>query len=176
MLRVRINQAHIKRTLRPLYGWSQTTPKACTFLRGQSDPDIFPGMAVAHYGGDLYGALDATAVPAGLSGLYVGGDDIDEPLDSGIDAFAVWVLGPDAEFEVLAPAFDPLLNWAETTDGSEVLVHAATGATTTVAGTLVPSGATDASVDPVARLIAVVNENKIIIGGLAQGRANGIFT
>lgn len=171
MLRVRINQAHLKRTLRPLYGWSQTTPKSCTFLRGDSDPDIFPGFAVAHFGGDLYGAMDATASPAGLAGLYVGGDDIDEPLESGIDAFAVWVLGPDAEFEVLAPAFDSTLTWEETADGTDVLIHARETAVNGGAGQLVPAGTANASADPVARLISVVNENKIIVGGLAQGRA-----
>jgi hypothetical protein len=135
-----------------------------------SDPDIFPGFAVAHFGGDDYGALDATAEPAGLAALYVGGDDIDEPLDSGIDAFAVWVLGPDAEFEVLAPAFDAAATWTDTTDGTDVLVHAANGAGGTIAGQLVPAAESNKTTNPVARLISVVSENKIIIGGLPLGR------
>lgn len=170
MLRVRIDQAHLKRTIRPLYGWTQTTPKAGTFVRGDNDPDIYPGFAVAHFGGDDYGALDATAHPAGLSGLYVGGDGIDEPLDSGIDAFAVWVLNDDAEFEVLAPAFDPELSWTETQNGTDVLVHAATGAGTQPAGQLVPAGTPNSTAVPVARLIKVLDESRIVIGGLATGR------
>lgn len=166
MLRVRIDQAHLKRTIRPLYGWTQATPKAGTWVRGDSDDDVYPGFAVAHLGGDDYGVFRAGAQPAGLSGLYVGGDGIDEPLDSGIDAFAVWVLGPDAEFEVLAPAFDPNLTWTETADGSDVFVHAATGAGSQPAGQLVPAGTSNSSTDPVARLIKVVSETKLIIGGL----------
>jgi hypothetical protein len=128
-------------------------------------------MAVAHFGGDDYGAIDATADPAGLAALYVGGDDIDEPLDSGIDAFAVWVLGPDAEFEVLAPAFDDAASWADTADGTDVYVFASDGTGARPAGQLVPAGAVgDETTEPVARLISVVSDSKIIIGGLPQGR------
>ncbi len=56
--------------------------------------------------GENVSLINPTGVPYGLGALYVGGDGIDEVLDAGINAFAVWVLGPDAEFEIiLAPAF-----------------------------------------------------------------------
>lgn len=166
MIRTTIDKVFIKRTIRPLYGPTQATPKGGVFVRAEGDPAIFPGMAVAHFGGDQYGAITGDSdVPAGLSALYVGGDDIDEPRDSGIDAFAVWVLGPDAEFEILAPAFDTEASWTEP-DGGEVLVFPADGDGALPAGTLVPAGHAQAGNEPVARLIGVESETKIVVGGL----------
>ena len=76
----------------------------------------------------------------------------------------MWVLGPDAEFEVLAPAFDAEATWTEPTNGTDLLVHAVT--TGAKRGKLVPAGTANASAQPVARLIKVVSANKIIVGGL----------
>lgn len=78
---------------------------------------------------------------------------------------AVWVLAPDAEFEVLSPAFDDSLGtWTEVGDGTEKLIYAqTTGATR---GKLVPAGTAGASALPIARLLKVNSPSKITIGGL----------
>jgi len=64
-------------------------------------------------------------VPTGLLSQYIGGDNIDELLQVNLNAIAIWVMGPDAEFEVLAPAFDPQLAWAtaDPGNGQDVLIY-----------------------------------------------------
>lgn len=165
MLRTTLDKAYIKRTIRPLYGWTQATPKSC-FLDPNWDRsvDIWPGMAMMKTSGENYTLLNGTGVPAGLCGLYIGGDGIDEVLEQGINALAVWVLGPDAEFEILAPAFDTEATWTDPGNGTDLLVHAST--TGANRGKLVPAGASNASANPVARLIKVNSATKITIGGL----------
>jgi hypothetical protein len=179
-----MSNSYIKRTIRPLYAWTQATPKAC-FL----DPNwtravpIWPGMGFVRTGGDLVTlagataaqmssatmtAIAANAVPVyGLGALYVGGDGVDELLYAGINAFAVWVLGPDSEFEILAPAFDAGQTWTDPTDGSgsALVAVSTTGANQ---GMLIPAaagGATSAT-GPCARLLKVNSPTKITIGGL----------
>lgn len=166
MLRTPLAKAYIKRTIRPNYGWTQATPKSC-FLDPAWDRsvNIWPGMCMMKTSGENYTLLNGTGVPAGLCGLYIGGDGIDEVADQGVNALAVWVLGPDAEFEVIAPAFDASLSWTDPGNGTELMVHAST--TGANRGKLVPAGAANASTAPVARLIKVVSASKIIIGGLA---------
>jgi hypothetical protein len=207
MIRTYLSNDYIKRTIRPLYAWTQATPKP-VFL----DPNwtravpIWPGMGFIRTGGDLVTLAGAnttqmnSATMAGTTGtsangsyytagslpvyglgaLYVGGDGVDELLYAGINAFAVWVLGPDAEFEILAPAFDSTANWAaaDPTDGSgSALVAVATqnytGANTVPGGTgclqgqLVPYVPAITSMSaPVARLLKVNSSTKITIGGL----------
>jgi hypothetical protein len=166
MLRTTLDKAYLKRTIRPLYGWTQATPKSA-FLDPAWDRStpIFPGQVMKHVSGDLYSLAVADAdLPAGLSGLYIGGDDIDEVLESGVNALAVWVLGPDAEFEVLAPAFDE-------GDGTFVeggLIHFhGTGADAAQLGKLCPADETHVSTAPVARLLKIVSPERLIIRGLA---------
>src|SRR5215469_423704 len=141
MLRTRMATSYIKRTIRPLYAWTQSTPKSC-FLDPAWDRSVpvWPGMAFMRTSGENVTLINGTGVPYGLGGLYVGGDGIDEPLDAGINTFAVWVMSPDAEFEILAPAFDTTQTWTDPGDGTEALVYAqTTGATR---GKLVPAGTT----------------------------------
>jgi hypothetical protein len=119
----------------------------------------------------------------GLGALYVGGDGIDEVLDYGINAFAVWVLTPDAEFEVLAPAFDPNLTYTDngnvassggaTAIVGNMLFGAITipgGNTTTVKGQLVPATypVANRTANPVARVLKVNSATKLTIGGLSS--------
>lgn len=165
MLRTTLAKAYIKRTIRPLYGWTQTTPKA-VYLDSAWDRSvaIYPGMGMMRTTGDNVTLLDGTGYPYGLSALYIGGDGIDEVLDQGVNAMAVWVLGPDAEFEVLAPAFLTSDNWTEPTDGTTKLVHVSTSGASR--GKLVPAGGTNASSRPIARLIKTNSATKITIGGL----------
>lgn len=165
MLRTRLAKAYIKRTFRPLYGWTQMTPKS-VFLDPNWDRsvDIFPGMVVARTSGENVTLIGTGMVPYGFAALYVGGDGIDEPLEAGINTFAAWVLAADAEAEILAPAFDDTLTWTDPGDGTELLVHAST--TGANRGKLVPAGTAGASTAPVARLLKVNSATKITIGGL----------
>ena len=175
MLRTRLNSSYIKRTFRPLYGWTQMTPKS-VFLDPAWDRStpIWPGMVMTKGVGEnvtLCGAgsgaggvgTAANNVPYGFAALYVGGDGIDEPLDVGINAFAVWVMSPDAEAEVLAPAFATSLTYTDTA-GAETLLHVGTAGATI--GKLVPSTETNKTTAPVARLLKVNSPTKITIGGL----------
>lgn len=167
MLRTRMATSYIKRTIRPLYGWTQATPASC-FLDPNWDRsvNIWPGMVFMRTAGENVTLINGTGVPYGLGGLYVGGDGIDEPLDAGINTFAVWKLAPDAEFEILAPAFDPTATWTDPGDGTEALIYAQTAGANR--GKLVPAGTAGASAQPVARLLKVNSATKITIGGLRQ--------
>ena len=194
MIRTYLANDYIKRTIRPLYSWTQATPKPA-FL----DPNwtravpIWPGMGFLRTGGDLVSLVGTTTAQMGsnktmtvtvggvqpvygLGALYVGGDGVDELLYAGINAFAVWVLAPDAEFEILAPAFDPTSTWTDPTGGtgSQLIGVAlqngpATGIQSgTLQGQLVPYVTTASSImsAPVARLLKVNSSTKITIGGL----------
>jgi len=169
MLHVPLGSEYVKRTIRPLYGWTQATPKS-VYLDPAWDRsvDIYPGMCMMRSGGDLVTLINGTGYPAGLAAEYIGGDGIDEILERPVNVTAIWVLGPDAEFEILAPAFDDSLTWTDPTDGTGTLVHA--WATGTSRGKLAPAGATKAShtltTRPVGRLVKVVSSQKIVVGGL----------
>ncbi len=174
MLRTTMAKSYIKRTFRPTYGWTQMTPKS-VFLDSAWDRsiDIFPGMAMMKTVGEnvtLLGAASASTgkIPYGFAALYVGGDGVDEPLEVGINAFATWTMAPDAEAEVLAPAFVDSLNWAaQDVAGTEKLVHAVVDGANR--GKLAYAGAAAVgtlSTAPIARLIKVNSASKITLGGL----------
>ena len=165
MLRTRLNSSYIKRTFRPLYGWTQMTPKS-VFLDPAWDRStpIWPGMVMTKGVGENVTLIGGTGqIPYGFSALYVGGDGIDEPLDVGLNVFAVWVMTPDAEAEVLAPAFDTSLTYTDTS-GAETLLYA--GTTGANKGKLVVTGTSGATTTPVARLLKVNSATKITIGGI----------
>ena len=169
MIRVRANLAHIKRTHRPLYAWTQATPKSAFHdpAWDRSIP-IYPGMVLAQSAGELVSLIGASGVPYGLAGDYVGGDGFDPLLDVGVNATSVWVMGSDAEFEVLAPAFDDTQAWTEPNGTTERLVYAITAGTGRGKLALATNGAvaTAISAQPVARLVKVNSPSKITIGGL----------
>lgn len=166
MWRTTLDKAHDKRTIRPLYAFTQSTPKVGTLdPNWDKSVDIFPGMVMMKTQGDHYSLIDGTGVPAGLSALWIAPVyGVDELIETGIDQLAVWVLGPDSEFEVLAPAFDDSLTFTDPADGTDLLIHASTAGANR--GKLVPAGSPNASASPVARLIRVVSAKKIIVGGL----------
>jgi hypothetical protein len=164
--------SYIKRTIRPTYGWTQMTPKSC-FLDSNWDRSvpIWPGMVFMRTAGENVSLVGATtSIPYGLGALYVGGDGIDEPLESGINTFACWVMGPDAEAEILAPAFDSTQAWVDPGDGTEVLIYGAATGTGRGKLALATNGSvvTAVTTQPVARLLKVNSATKITIGGLRQ--------
>ncbi len=168
MLRTTMDKAWIKRTIRPTYGWTQATPDNVLL-----DPawdrsvKIWPGMVAMKTKGDNVTLLNATGESYGLFGEYIGGDNIDEPAERGLNATAVWVLGPDAEFEILAPAFDTGASWVDPSNGTIVLLHAYVDGVRR--GMLAPAGTTGRgtlSTVPVVRLRRVESASKIIVNGL----------
>jgi hypothetical protein len=165
MIRVPLTKSYIKRTIRPKYAFTQGTPKS-QFLDPAWDysVQIYPGMAMMKTVGENVSLVDATGHPYGLCANYIGGDGIDEITEQGVNSMAVWVLGPDAEFEILAPAFDETLSWAEPVNGTVTLVHAY--ASTTKRGKLCPAGTANATTRPVGRLIKVNSATMITVGGL----------
>jgi hypothetical protein len=102
---------------------------------------------------------------------------IDEVTETGLDLVGVWVGGTDAQFEIIAPAWDnelPAAMWDET-DGAELLLVPGSGAANR--GKLCPQQAQDytgggaltghdidSDADPIARLISVIDDSTILIG------------
>lgn len=168
MLRVDLSKSYLKRTIRPLYAFKSSTPKGM-FLDPAWDRSVpvWPGMvAMRTSGTGTVTLINGTGYPYGLFGNYIGGDGIDELTSSGVNACGVWVLGPSAEMEILAPAFDVTsINAAlDPVDGTTVLLFA--GTTGATRGKLVAAGATGASSRPVCRLLSVESATSIIVGGL----------
>jgi hypothetical protein len=181
VIRTYLSNDYIKRTIRPLFAWTQATPKPCFLDPGwnRSVP-VWPGFGFVRTGGDLVAPAGATTAQMGgkamsatiigqpvygLGALYVGGDGVDELLYAGINAFAVWVMSADAEFEILAPAFDATQTWTDPADGSgSALVGVSVAGANQ--GMLVPFVAASTSA-PVARLLKVNSSSKITIGGLS---------
>src|ERR1700683_1473322 len=113
MFRTSLATNYLKRTVRPLYGWTQATPKS-----GFLDPAwtravaIWPGFVLTKTVGNNYTLIgsaptesDVGQQPAGLVSQFIGGAGIDELLESGVKVLSVRVLGPDAEVGVLSPGF-----------------------------------------------------------------------
>lgn len=181
MIRTTIGNAYIKRTLRELYSHSASTPQDLLL-----DPawdrsvDIFPGMCMmrkssaASGAGDLVTLVDGTGQPYGLCGVYIApAFGVDEPRDAGVNAIPVWVLSPGSEFEVQDPAFDDGAAWTFPTNGTNLLVHAYTGASASARGVLAPAGASNITSKPVARALSRPSTDRLIIGGLNSSATFG---
>jgi hypothetical protein len=167
VLRVPLALSYIKRTIRPLYAWTQSTPKSM-FVDPAWDKsvDIYPGMALMKTAGENVTLLNTVGIPYGLSAFYLAPVfGIDEITEQGINACAVWTLESDAEFQILAPAFDTTVSWTDPGDGTIVLVSAYTSGAKR--GQLCPAGTSGACSTPIARLISVDSPTQITIGGLA---------
>lgn len=161
MFRPPASNPSLKRTLRPIYAQHQATTYG-----GFLDPtwnrsfDIFPGTVMCRITKEIFTPYTGAGnqKPFGLSALFVAPQlGVDEVTATGTNLFTVWVGAEQAEFEVLAPAFDSTANWtsANVTDGSFKLL------TATNQGLLTPTGATTANA--VAELIDVISPEKILI-------------
>lgn len=171
MLHTTMDKAWIKRTYRVTYGWTQQTPQN-VLLDPAWDRSvaIWPGMVAMKTKGDNVTLINSTGIPEGFFGEYIGGDGIDEPKDRGVNATAVWVMAPDAEAEVLAPAFDTGSSWVDPADGTIVKCYAIVDGANR--GKLAPGGQTGRgtlSARPVCRLHRVDSASKIIVSGLHVG-------
>lgn len=178
MLRTTLPLSYIKRPCRPIYAWTQATPTQCYLDPGwDNSVNIYPGMAMMKTGGDNVTLLNTTGPIYGLATLFVGGYGFNEVTDQGVNAFACWILGPDAQFEIDAPSFDSTLStWIDpgnATTGTELLISAYTGAGGSTRGQLAPLGTSNAHAVPFARLIKVNSAQTITIGGLSAMNAYG---
>lgn len=166
MLRVPLDKSYVKSTLRPLYAFAQATPKS-VFVDPAWDKsvDIYPGMVLMKTVGENVTLVNNVGVPYGLAGFFMAPVyGIDQITEQGVNAASCWVMSADAEFEILAPAFDTTASWVEPTDGTLALVYAQTAGASR--GKLVPAGTSGASTRPVAKLLKVESTSAIIIGGL----------
>lgn len=129
---------------------------------------IWPGMVLSQTAGETVSLIGAGGVPYGLAGDYVGGDGFDPLLDVGVNATSVWIMGSDAQFEVLSPAFDDTQAWTEPNGTTERLVYAITAGTGRGKLALATNGAVATAIStlPVGRLLKVNSPSKITIGGL----------
>lgn len=147
-----------KRTIRPLYAHHQATPWA-GFLDPSWDRsfDILPGTVMARVTKEIFTPYTGAAgqVPVGLSAFFVAPSlGIDEIISTGMNNFSVWLGGPDAMFEILAPAFDATADWTLPVNETVLL-------TATDEGLLTPTGATPANM--VVELIDVIGADKIVV-------------
>lgn len=93
------------RTCSPLHEWHQATPYA-VFLDPEETGEIYSGMVLTRTGADTVALADANDEPFGLAALDRNATIDDMRGQGGQVPFAVWQGGPDAYFEVAAPAFD----------------------------------------------------------------------
>ncbi len=114
MFRPPISNPALKRTIRPIYAQHQATTYG-----GFLDPnwartfDIVPGTPMKRISKEIFSPATAAADKVfGLSALFVAPSlGVDEVTATGTNLFTVWTGGPDAVFEILAPAFNTASNW-----------------------------------------------------------------
>lgn len=166
MFRTTLQNVAQKRTIRPIYAAHQATPWA-----GYLDPswnrsvDIYPGMVMSKLPGEVFTlASTSTAKGFGLAALFVAPVlGIDEVASSGTNNFTVWTGGPDAAFEILAPAFDTSATYTQPTNGTRLMLSFTLTAHAQGAGKLTPTGGSNAASNVVAELIDVVGTTKLLV-------------
>jgi len=165
MLRVPLSNPNLKRTLRPLYANHQATPWG-GFLDPDYDPatdgEIYPGTCLKRVYGEVFTIHDGSGPIHGLSALFVAPSlGVNEMTASGTNLFTVWTGGPDAVFEILAPAFDVDAAWEAPGPDNPGVVYLHSNAD----GLLTLGGAAKDGVE----LIDVISENKIVVRVLLPG-------
>lgn len=170
--RTTLSNLNLKRTLASLY-MSAASPQAFTFDPNYAGVDIYPGMVMAVHGDGIVTLCSgaATVEPLGLAAHFVAPTiGVDEVTTDPTRMIGVYVGGPDAQYSILAPAFDTTKTWAVPTDGTEVLLVAGSGALNE--GKLCPKPAADdatvgyevlAAAKPIARLVSVPSATEIIV-------------
>ena len=171
-----MTHVHQSRTIKPVYGFSQATPQAVYLDPAftASDGDIFPGSVLTRESGGKVTLCNGTKIPAGLSGNWVAPTyGIDEIRGGAGDLeMSMWVLSPDAELEVTAPAFDTTAAWTtaktELDAGKAVYLRSSTTGLLTLDLTGAEGSQTDntVTVNSIARLLDVESTSCIHIGGL----------
>lgn len=180
MIRTTLDNSWFHRTLKPLYAFSQSTPKAvyldpAFYTAGVPAVPVYAGMAMAKTIGDLVTVVGngttGPKTPYGLAAFVEGVTGVESEISNqgGVNACAVWVLAADSEFSVSAPAMDSTATWLDAGTATPALVYAyITGAKR---GQLCPVGAgtpgTDITDKPVARLLKIVSATQIVVGGLS---------
>jgi hypothetical protein len=159
-----------KRTCASLYT-NAASPQSYTFDANYSGIDIYPGMvAMMHADGEVTVCSGLAAdFPLGLFANFCAPTlGVDEVTTDPNRQIGVWVGGADAQFSVLAPAFDTNADWHVGVDGADVLLCAARGASNkgqlTILANVDTSGyEVDADAEVVAKLISVVSATEIIV-------------
>lgn len=169
-LRTTLANVNQKRTIASLY-MNAASPQAYVFDPGYSGGDILPGMvAMMQDDGEVTLCTGAAgAIPLGFFAHFIAPTlGIDEVTTDPMRMVGVWVGGADAQYSILAPAFDTTKTWAVGHDGVDVFLVAGKG--THNMGMLCPAGV-DAAVNhevdtdaiPVAKLISRVSATEIIV-------------
>lgn len=163
MIRVDLANVSAQRTCLPLFEKHQATPFPI-FIDAAETADIYSGMAMRRTGEStcrLYDGTSASFRFFGLAAMDRNAVINDFTSQSGSVPFAVWLGGPDAVFEISAPAFDTLATWAVPVDGTRQYVYAtSTGKLTTVADG-----------ERIAELLEVPSATKIVIKLVGQDLA-----
>ncbi len=166
MFKPPVTNPGLKRTLRPLYAQHQATPQA-----GFLDPtwnkafDIYPGTVMVRKSKEIFTPYTGAAgqIPWGLSDFFLAPIlGVDEISSMGTGSFPVWRGGPDAMFEILAPAFDPAGDWSLPTDGSRKVLSA------TNQGKLTPAVGAPAIAAAQFELVDVIGTDKIVVSFLVR--------
>jgi len=151
----------VHRTCTPLYEKYQATPYN-TFLDPNETGNIYSGMVMYRSGADTVALASGagTGKPFGLSCLDRNAN-IDDVTQVGINAWAVWLGGSNAFFQITAPAFDTTQSYTVSGNGTRAYLYTASGTPgqlTTTSGAASTLGAT-----PVAELIDVVSPTQIVV-------------
>lgn len=160
MYRVSLDNVGAHRTCTPLHEKHQATPYA-TFLSDAETGDVYSGQVMAKNGEDTVRLADAddTAI-VGLAALDRNATIDDLEGQGGAIPFAVWQGGPDAYFEVDAPAFDDTQAYSVPTDGTRRVLRSNANGQLSSLGTLAGPA--------VAELVEVVSPTRIIVRLLAN--------
>ena len=160
MIRLDVTNVTAQRTCTPLYERHQATPFANYTIDAAETGDIYSGMVLARTGPTTVGLADGSVKPLGLAAIDRNAviDDFNG-LDPSFVPIAVWVGGPDAVFEITAPAFDDQQTYTVPTNGTRELLYADAN------GKLSPVSSGEA----VAELFQVVSDTKIIVRLLPLG-------
>ena len=153
----------VHRTCTPLYEKYEATPYN-TFLDPTDTTNIYSGMVMFRTGPDTVSNAANAATTSGIKPFGLSALDrnpnIDDVTQVGVNAWAVWLGGSNAFFNITAPAFDTTQPYTVNTNGVRTLLYTAsgTGQLTTVVG-----AANTINSVPIAELIDVLSPTQITV-------------